>query len=58
MRFGQNMTNYKLRGKPTRVSSPFDPSSYKTERTCVAKIGEWINRITEQDFTKVTRRVV
>src|SRR3989304_9440488 len=41
------MKKSKLPGKPTRITSPFDTSSYKTERTCVAKIAEWFNKIAE-----------
>lgn len=39
------MKKTKLISKPIKVSSPFDSTSLKTERTCVAKIAEWINRI-------------
>lgn len=42
------MTNYKLRGKPTRVSSPFDTSSHKTERTVNQKFVEWINQLIKE----------
>lgn len=35
----------KIKGKPIKLPSPYDTSDFKTERTCVAKIAEWINRI-------------
>ena len=35
----------KIKGKPERISSPFDTSSHKTERTANQKIVEWINQI-------------
>jgi len=38
----------KLSGKPTRISSPYDTTIHKTERTCVAKVAEWINRIADK----------
>lgn len=41
------MKKTRLSGKTTRVSSPFDITSHKTERTCVAKIAEWFNRTIE-----------
>jgi hypothetical protein len=39
------MKKPKIKGKSIKLSSPFDATSSKTERTCVAKIAEWINRI-------------
>jgi len=38
----------KLSGKKTRVPSPYDTASRKTERTCVAKVAEWLNRIIDK----------
>lgn len=38
----------KLSGKKTRVPSPYDTTSHKTERTCVAKVAEWLNRIIDK----------
>ncbi|MBI3813499.1 MAG: hypothetical protein HY279_03405 [Nitrospinae bacterium] len=35
----------KLKEKPTRISSPFDTSILKTERTANQKFVEWINQI-------------
>ena len=35
----------KIKGKPERISSPFDTSSHKTERTANQKLVEWINQI-------------
>ncbi|MBI3754764.1 MAG: hypothetical protein HY265_01195 [Deltaproteobacteria bacterium] len=35
----------KLKNKPTRISSPFDASVHKTERTINQKFVEWINQI-------------
>jgi hypothetical protein len=35
----------KIKGKPSRISSPFDTSSHKTERTANQKLVEWINQI-------------
>jgi len=43
-----SMKKSKLPGKPTRISSPYDTTSQKTERTCVAKVAEWINRLVEK----------
>ena len=34
-----------LTEKASRVTSPFDTSSYKTERTANQKFAEWINQI-------------
>jgi hypothetical protein len=39
----------KISGKPTRIPDAFDSTVYKTERTCCAKIAEWINRIIEDN---------
>jgi len=41
------MKKTRLAGKTTRFARPFDTSSLKTERTCVAEIAEWINKIIE-----------
>jgi len=35
----------KIKGKPERISSPFDTTSHKTERTANQKLVEWINQI-------------
>uniref|UniRef100_A0A7C6EBB0 site-specific DNA-methyltransferase (adenine-specific) n=1 Tax=candidate division WOR-3 bacterium TaxID=2052148 RepID=A0A7C6EBB0_UNCW3 len=40
---------YKTSGKPTCIPDAFDSTVYKTERTCCAKIVEWINRIIEDN---------
>lgn len=37
------------KNKSTRISSPFDITSHKTEWTCAAKIAEWINGIVEEN---------
>ena len=42
------MTKYTLIGKQTRVTSPFDTSSHKTERTANQKFVEWINQIIKE----------
>jgi type I restriction-modification system DNA methylase subunit len=42
------MKKTKLPGKSSRVSSPFDTSSYKTERTANQKFVEWINHIIKE----------
>lgn len=39
----------KIPGKSTRIPDAFDSTVYKTERTCCAKIAEWINRIIEDN---------
>jgi len=39
---------YKIKGKPERISSPFDTSSHKTERTANQKLVEWINQIVKE----------
>ncbi|MFZ6017426.1 MAG: HsdM family class I SAM-dependent methyltransferase [Nitrospirota bacterium] len=39
------MKKSKLAEKPSRVTSPFDTSVYKTERTANQKFVEWINQI-------------
>ena len=39
----------KIKNKSTRIPSPFDITSHKTEWTCAAKIAEWINRIVEEN---------
>jgi type I restriction-modification system DNA methylase subunit len=39
------MKKTKLTEKPIKVSSPFDTSSHKTERTANQKFVEWINQI-------------
>jgi len=39
------MKKTKLTEKPSRVTSPFDTSSHKTERTANQKFVEWINQI-------------
>lgn len=38
----------KIKGKPERISSPFDSSSHKTERTANQKFVEWINQIVKE----------
>ena len=38
----------KLPGRSTRISSPYDTTIHKTERTCVAKVAKWIDRIIEE----------
>lgn len=38
----------KIKGKPERISSPFDSSSHKTERTANQKLVEWINQIVKE----------
>jgi type I restriction-modification system DNA methylase subunit len=35
----------KIKGKSTRIPSPFDTTTRKTEWTCASKISEWINNI-------------
>ncbi|HLE26039.1 MAG TPA: N-6 DNA methylase, partial [Thermodesulfobacteriota bacterium] len=42
------MKKTKLSGKSTRVTSPFDTSSHKTERTANQKFVEWINQIIKE----------
>ncbi|MFQ5788140.1 MAG: hypothetical protein ACE5H1_09190, partial [Thermodesulfobacteriota bacterium] len=42
------MKKTKLSGRTTRVSSPFDTSSHKTERTANQKFVEWINQIIKE----------
>jgi hypothetical protein len=37
----------KISGNSSRIPNAFDSTSYETERTCCAKIAEWINRIIE-----------
>ncbi|MCX8015626.1 MAG: hypothetical protein N2748_06350, partial [candidate division WOR-3 bacterium] len=39
----------KITGKSSRIPDAFDSIVYKTERTCCAKIAEWINRIIEDN---------
>ena len=39
------MKKTKLTEKPSRVTSPFDTTSHKTERTANQKLVEWINQI-------------
>lgn len=39
---------YKIKGKPERISSPFDTTSHKTERTANQKLVEWINQIVKE----------
>jgi len=34
--------------KRTRISSPFDATTHKTEWTCAAKLAEWMNNITQE----------
>ena len=38
----------KIRGKPIKLSSPYDTSSNKTERTANQKAVEWINQIIKE----------
>ncbi|MGB3477913.1 MAG: N-6 DNA methylase [bacterium] len=38
----------KIKGKLTRISSPFDTTSHKTEWTCAAKVAGWINDIIKE----------
>ncbi|MBI4654940.1 MAG: SAM-dependent DNA methyltransferase [Nitrospirae bacterium] len=38
----------KIKGKPERISSPFDTTSHKTERTANQKFVEWINQIVKE----------
>ncbi|MDI6890164.1 MAG: N-6 DNA methylase [Thermodesulfovibrionales bacterium] len=52
------MKKTKLTEKPAKVTSPFDTTSLKTERTCVAKIAEWINRIIEDRALSLGRAEV
>lgn len=42
------MKKSKLTEKPSRVTSPFDTTSYKTERTANQKLVEWINQIVKE----------
>lgn len=42
------MKKTKLTSKPSRLSSPFDSSVHKTERTTNQKFVEWINRIVKE----------
>ncbi|HCC68970.1 MAG TPA: hypothetical protein DEP99_03685, partial [Nitrospiraceae bacterium] len=42
------MKKTKLTEKPSRVTSPFDTTSHKTERTANQKLVEWINRIVKE----------
>ncbi|MBI5199321.1 MAG: hypothetical protein HZA09_04815 [Nitrospirae bacterium] len=42
------MKKTKLTEKPSRVTSPFDISSHKTERTANQKFVEWINQIVKE----------
>ena len=42
------MKKTKLTEKPSRVSSPFDTTSHKTERTANQKFVEWINQLTKE----------
>ncbi|MEO0072945.1 MAG: N-6 DNA methylase, partial [candidate division WOR-3 bacterium] len=39
----------KIKGKLSRIPDAYDSSTYKTERTCCARISEWINRIIEDN---------
>jgi hypothetical protein len=39
------MKKTKIKGKPVRITSPFDTSGHKTERTANQKLVEWINNI-------------
>ncbi|MBI4824331.1 MAG: SAM-dependent DNA methyltransferase [Nitrospirae bacterium] len=48
----------KIKRKPIKLSSPFDMASSKTERTCVAKIAEWINRTIEEKSLPLGRAEV
>ena len=36
-----------IKGKKSRIPSPFDITTHKTEWTCAAKVAEWINDITK-----------
>jgi len=38
----------KIKGKSTRIPSPFDTITHKTEWTCTAKIAEWMNDIIKE----------
>jgi len=42
------MKKSKLIEKPSRVTSPFDTTSHKTERTANQKFVEWINQIVKE----------
>lgn len=42
------MKKTKLTEKPTKVTSPFDTTSHKTERTANQKFVEWINQIIKE----------
>jgi|GEM_PF-4554914 len=42
------MKETKLSKKPIRVTSPFDTTSHKTERTANQKLVEWINQIIKE----------
>jgi type I restriction-modification system DNA methylase subunit len=42
------MKKTKLTEKPSRVTSPFDTTSHKTERTANQKFVEWINQIVKE----------
>jgi len=42
------MKKTKLSEKPSRVTSPFDTTSHKTERTANQKFVEWINQIVKE----------
>jgi len=42
------MKKSKIKGKNSRIPSPFDSTIHKTEWTCAAKIAEWINTIVKE----------
>jgi len=42
------MKKSRLTEKPSRVTSPFDTTSHKTERTANQKFVEWINQIVKE----------
>jgi len=47
MRFSKNMKRSKIKDKDTKISSPFDITARKTERTAVAILMSWMRNIIE-----------
>jgi type I restriction enzyme M protein len=45
MRFSKNMKRSKIKDKDTKISSPFDTTARKTERTAVAILMSWMRNI-------------